>query len=434
VREPGRVPADSTDTTRRSVVPPAARLSLWRAAAWTGLAPVVVAGVLGIVAVAVCWLPASGTSGNAGSVIRAGLLTYLAALHGGITVDGVATQFVPLGLTAIVALLAWRAGAGLADAAADLEGDEPARSRLIGAGALQATVFAVAGALVARLAPLGTTHVHPLAAAVAGLLLFAGTGSVSFARAANLLDELPDRARAVPRAAGAGLLIYLGAGAVLAGASIVWHRERVEFLSQQVGGGWSGVPVLLLGVLAAPNAAIAASSYLAGPGFALGVGSPVTLGGSVHGILPAFPLLGAVPASPANSATWLLATATPIIGGLVVVRSVRARAAGREAWLRLGAALAAVAGFGVLAAWLAGGAIGSGRLSAVGASPWQFGLAVAGGTAVVAVPGLGALTLLDLWRSRALADRPPVRAALKSVAGLRPAGRHDGSEDEELAG
>ena len=429
------MPAEPTDAARsgaRSVVPTAARLSLWRAAAWTGLAPVVVAGMLGIVAVAVCWLPASGTSGNAGSVIRAGLLTYLAALHGGITVDGVATQFVPLGLTLIVASLAWRAGTGLADAAAELDDEQPP-GRLVRAGALQAAVFAVAGALLARLVPLGTSHVNPLAAGVAGLLLFAVTGSMAFARAAGLLEGVSDRLRGAVRAAGSGLLIYVGAGALLAGVSLVWHRDRVELLSQQIGGGWSGVPVLLLGVLAAPNAAVAGASYLAGPGFALGVGSPVTLNGAGHGTLPAFPLLGAVPDAPANSATWLLVTAAPIVGGLVVVRSVRARAAGAEAWLRLGAALATLAALGGVAAWLAGGAVGSGRLSAVGASPWQFGLAIAGGTAAVAAPALGALTLLARLRREGAGDGAD-RAALRSVPGLRSASADDASEDEELAG
>ena len=424
-----------TDTARRRVVPAAARLSLWRAAIWTGLAPAVIGAVLGIVAVALCWLPASGTSGNANSVIRAGVLTYLAALHGGITVDGVTTQFVPLGLTAIVGLLAWRAGAGLADAAGELsDGEDGTPGQLVRAGALQVAVFALADVVAARLGPLGTSHVNPIAAGLAGLLLFGATGSIAFARGSGLLAQVPDRAWAAARAACAGLFTYLGAGAVLVAAAVVWHRDRVELLSHQVGGGWSGVPVLLLGVLAAPNAAVAGASYLAGPGFALGAGSPVTLGGAVHGTLPAFPLLGAVPASPANSAAWLLATATPIVAGLAVVRAVRAGAAGREAWLRLAAAVVALTALGGIAAWLGGGAIGGGRLAAVGASPWQFGLAVAAGTAVVAVPALGALTLLNVWRARAAADEPLTRAALRSVPGLRAASPDDAAGAEELAG
>ena len=36
-------------------------------------------------------------------------------------------------------------------------------------------------------------------------------------------------------------------------------------------------------------------------------------------------------------------------------------------------------------AWLGGGAVGTGRLRTVGASPWQVGLAVAGEVAAVAL-------------------------------------------------
>ena len=43
-------------------------------------------------AVAVCWLPVSGTSGHPKSAIHAGLLTFLASVHGGITVDGTAAR------------------------------------------------------------------------------------------------------------------------------------------------------------------------------------------------------------------------------------------------------------------------------------------------------------------------------------------------------
>src|SRR4051794_37446219 len=289
------MPADRTDApARRRVVPPAAGRSLWLAAVWTGVAPVLIGAVVAVVGVAVCWLPASGADGNAGSVFRAGALTFLAALHGGITVDGVAADFVPLGLTACVALLAWRAGTGLADAAGEL-GDHP-RPEVVRAGALQVAAFAGACAVAARLAPLGTSEVSVIAAAIAGGLLFAVSGTVAFARASGLIDgfgpALGARAGAVARAAAAGLAVYVGCGALLVGASLVLHRDRVEFLSQQVGGGWSGAPVLLLGILAAPNAAIAAASYLAGPGFAVGTGSTVAVGSAAHGILPAFPLLG----------------------------------------------------------------------------------------------------------------------------------------------
>jgi len=425
------VPAEPADAApRRSVVPPAAAGSLWWSAAWTGLAPAVLGGVLGIAGVALTWLPASGAHGSAGSVLRAGVLTFLAALHGGITVDGAPAQFVPLGLTLVVAVFAARAGTGLADVAAEL-GEQPT-GRLAGAAVLQAATFAAVCGIAARLSPLGTTSVNPAAAAGAAAVLFAATGSFAFARTAGLLDGLPERVRTAARAGTAALLAYVGAGALLVGAAAVVHRDRVELLSHQVGGGWSGVPVLLLGVLAVPNAAVAAAAYLAGPGFAVGHGSAVSLTGGVHGTLPAFPVLGALPTAPAGTAGWLLAAATPVAAGLLLVRGARDGAAGAEPWVRLAAALAVLAGLGAVAAWLAGGGIGGGRLAAIGASPWQFGLAVAGGAAAVALPSLAGLSALSWWRLRGL-DAPDEAPGLVALTGGRRRRMRADGEDQ-LAG
>jgi hypothetical protein len=69
-------------------------------------------------------------------------------------------------------------------------------------------------------------------------------------------------------------------------------------------------------------------------------------------------------------------------------------------------------------AWQAGGAIGDARLSAVGASPWQFGLAIAGALLVAAEAALAALAALDWWRTRDVRDTAD---ALATTAVIRPA-------------
>jgi hypothetical protein len=429
--QPGAVPADDS-TARRSVVPPAAGRSLWLAAAWTGAGAALVGAVVAIAVVAVCWLPAAGGAGNAGSAIRAGVLTFLAALHGGITVDGLPAMFVPLGMTILVGAIAWRAGAGLADVARELGEDDLAT--LAQAVALQAGVFAGICAGAAHFATLGTSSVSAVAAALAGLVLFAVTGGVAFVRSSALGDEIRDRTPdwIAPslRAAGAGIAVYLGAGAVLVAGSLVLHHARVEELSSQVGGGWSGVPILLLGVLAAPNAAIAGASYLAGPGFALGSGSAVSLGSTVHGTLPAFPILGAVPSGPATTPVWLLTGATPIVAGLC---AARVASVGTSWLLRLrnAAAAAGVAALaGLVLAWQGGGSIGSGRLSAFGASPWQFGLAVGAALAVVASTSLSGLAAVAWWRSRGTDESDEPLATLVAVA---PAAADDDGADADGA-
>jgi len=399
------------DVVRRSLVPPRAARSIWAAAVWTGAGTAVVAAIVAIAIVAVLWLPAAGSAGNASSAIHAGLLTFLAGVHGGVTVDGLAADFVPLGLTLAVAALAWRAGAGLADAADDLDEREP--RRLLGAVGLQAAVFAVVCAVAGRLATLGTSSVPPFGVTLAALVLFGLVAGAALVRWSplgdDLVDVLPAGAWAAVRAGVAVVAVYLIGGALLGAGSVAAHHARVEQLSAQVGGGLSGVPVLLLGVLAAPNAAIAGATYLAGPGFAVGSGHTISLWSGARGVVPSFPILGGLPAGPAGAATWVLAVLTVLAAGL----SAAALLFGIETWagraIGLGRA-AGVAGLvAVLLSWQGGGAIGSGHLSAVGASPWQAGLAFAAVTLVGGGVGLAALAAAAWGR----AHRPaaaPIRA------------------------
>ncbi|HVU93246.1 MAG TPA: DUF6350 family protein, partial [Jatrophihabitans sp.] len=132
---------------------------------------------------------------------------------------------------------------------------------------------------------------------------------------------------------------------------------------------------------------------------------------------------------------WLLVAAAPLTAGLAAVRVARGASTRAEVWRRLAAVLGATALLGLVLAWLAGGAIGSGRLSTVGASPWQFGLAMAGGVAAVAVPSLAGLTALAWWRARGEdEDEPSFAAALRAVPGLRRREPDDGEGTDQLAG
>ncbi len=423
-------------TSRRGVPSPTPARPILLAAAWTGAGTVLVAAIVSSAIVAICWLPAAGRAGNAGSAIRAGILTFLAGLHGGITVDGLTSAFVPLGITVLIGALAWRAGSALAGIATDLGVDDV--RLLVRAAIVQASVFALACGVAAAAAGLGTSQVSVAPAVVAALILFTVTGGVAFVRRTALADAVaefrPEWLRPALRAATAAIAVYLGAGAVLVAGSLVAHHTAVETLSRHVGGGWSGAPVLLLGILAAPNAAIAGGSYLAGPGFALGHGSSVTLGSTVHGTLPAFPVLGAVPAGPATTPVWLLTAATPVLAGVGVARIVAASAGSWREQLRTAvAATVATIAIGVVLGWQGGGAIGSGRLSAFGASPWQFGLAAGAGVGAVAAAALAGLGAIAWWRSRDDSLGSAVRASLVAVVSRPESPADDESPAEGCA-
>ncbi len=416
---------------RRSVVPEAAGRSLWLAAVWTGAGAAIVCATTALVVVAVCWLPVSGSGHHANSTIRAGLLTFLASLHGGVTVDGVQTTWLPLGMLGLLALTTWRAGSGLADAAETLGESDP--RRLAQAGAAQIAAFTASCLLAVPFASLGTSHASYPGVALSACVVFALTGGLALVRSSPLrgwcAERAPEHLLPMARAALAAVLVYLAAGALLTAVSLGLHHDKVELLSRQVGGGWGGVPVLLLGVLAVPNAVVAATSYLAGPGFALGSGTAVGLTGSAHGVLPAFPVLGAVPAgSGATLPAVLAGVATVLLAGIAAAR-VAARA--ETWWRRLGqaAGAAVLAGLGLaLLAWQGGGGIGTGRLRTIGASPWQLGGAVAGQVLVVSLVGLG---LLAAWRwMRSPIDEVDEVGFLLSPRRLRAVADDDQTEDD----
>jgi len=443
------VPRDASTeveaSARRSVVPEAAGRSLWLAAVWTGVGAAIVCATIAIVAVAALWLPASGNAtGRTHSAIHAGLLTFIAAVHGGVTVDGVAGHWLPLGMLLIVAITAWRAGSGLADAAAQIDEVDPAR--LIIAGCAQAISFAVTVVVIVPFASLGTSDAPILSAGFAALLLFACSGTIALVRSAplaeHLLARVPDEARLAMRAAIAGLLCYvIGSSAVLVG-SVALHHTQVETISRHVGGGWGGVPILLLGVLAAPNAIVYTISYLSGPGFALGSGTSVSLTATAHGTLPAFPLLGAVPSGHgASPLVWVVAALTVVGAGLACARVAHGAGSFAGAVRTAVAAALVVVFVMMILGWQAGGSIGSGRLRAVGPSPWQLGLAVGGEIALVSVATLGAVALIHRFgggsrHTGRVFDEPVLVAAPAPTTRLEvvDGATEENTEDDQLAG
>jgi hypothetical protein len=233
-----------------------------------------------------------------------------------------------------------------------------------------------AGSSGARPAPLRTLF--------ATLVLAAAAGAAGGLRAYGLTRARRDVG---PLVAGlvdgavAGVLVLLAAGFAAAAAAVAFHHDRVASLLRALhprGGGW--LPLLLLGIAAAPNAAIWLTAYAAGTGFSIGVGSVVAPTGVRLDAVPAFPLLGALPAPGAAPAVSLVLLLTPlaaaVVAATVVTRRVPGLSAGRAAAWLLVVGIGAGVVVGALC-WIAGGAAGPGALRAVGPSPWVTAAAVA---------------------------------------------------------
>ncbi|MFD4524484.1 DUF6350 family protein [Streptomyces sp. NPDC058470] len=217
----------------------------------------------------------------------------------------------------------------------------------------------------------------------------------------------------VARAAGAGVAVLVGGGALLVAVSLVWHGGAARGSFLQLTEVWSGrFAVLLLCVALVPNAAVWGASYGLGPGVVLGAGQVAgPLSSAAPGpLLPAFPLLAAVPGAGAPSGWVSLASGVvPVAAGVTVAWFVVASAVpgsgGGSAvvWSRGRVVCGVVVAGGLcggvfaLLAGMAGGALGVAGLAHFGPVWWQVG-----GAVVVWVVGVGVPVVVGVrgWRVR----------------------------------
>jgi hypothetical protein len=185
---------------------------------------------------------------------------------------------------------------------------------------------------------------------------------------------LPDVLRLGLRAGAAAAVALLGAGATLTGVWALAGRTTSDDIVASLQPGWIGGIVLAVAQLALlPNLVLWAVAWLAGPGFAVGQETAFSTAGTTAGPLPALPILGALPGPDWSSplAMWLPAVvvACGALGGWYAWRSLDPE---RVRWSDL-----AWVTVGVVLEWWAGGAVGPGRLTDVGADPLVVGAVVA---------------------------------------------------------
>jgi hypothetical protein len=369
--------------------------SLWARGAVSALWASALGCAVLVVVVLIAWAADSRSGAGADGAIRTALQLWLAAHRVPLHVEGGTVVLAPLGLTLGLGWLVARAAAVLA------RGQQTETPRDVGLVAVAVGVpYALLAAFVAAAAHSPRVQPDPAVALAAGLvlgLLAAGWGA---ARGVGLVrvcwSQLPaSLARPLVGGLTATAVLVVG-GLLLVLASLATHAAAAWSSVGALGGGAVAAgAVLALDLVLLPNAALAAVGYLAGPGFAIGTGSAVTIGSAHAGALPALPLLAAVPHSSAGVVVEALVLCV-LVGAGLAAAAVVARFGEpllRTMLLALGAGAAAGVAIAALVA-VAGGAAGPGRMSAVGASPWQTGLAVAAEVAAVACGAAGAMT----WR------------------------------------
>lgn len=187
--------------------------------------------------------------------------------------------------------------------------------------------------------------------------------------------------------------VAVAVAAITRGGEVValFQAARVDAL---------GVTVMTLGHLAyLPTAIVWAASWLAGPGFSVGVGTAVSPAGTQLGVVPGIPMLGLLPE---NTSIWMLVVVIlPIGAGAFAGWAVRSRlvweatplGGAPRAVIALGIA-ALTAGVAAVAGVLSSGSMGPARLAEAGPAVLPFAL-VLGGEVL-----LGAAILLLSPRNR----------------------------------
>ncbi|TFW00036.1 cell division protein PerM [Leifsonia flava] len=205
---------------------------------------------------------------------------------------------------------------------------------------------------------------------------------------------------AAVRGATVAVAGIIGISAVVVAVMLVTHYATITALYESLQAGiLGGVAITLLQLALLPNLVIWAAAWLIGPGFLIGTGTSVAPGGTVLGAVPGLPVLGALPQG--EPAIGVLGVLVPIAFGVLAGWLAHRRLPSSATSLHLagvGAGIGILAGLALgLLAWWSGGAIGPGRLAAVGPDPWLVGLLAA---AEIAVPAVLAM-LAAGWRGSA---------------------------------
>lgn len=359
------------------------------------------------------YLSDGGAHGAPRDALRVGALGWLMGHGSGVRVEGTPVTAVPLGLTLLCAWTSWRlghrVGASVSGHGPDASGVDDGQRDLVVpcAAALFAAGYTVTAVLTATVAATPSTApstprvvLFSLAICLLAALPAIAVGS---GRAAIWAAQVPTTARAALLVARRIAVVWLLLSVLALAVALAVDFSTAANVMGQVGGGTGAVVLMVvLSIVLLPNAVAFSGSYLLGPGFSVGTGTLVTPGAVVLGPLPAFPMLAALPddgATPGWTA-WLVLL-PPLVGLVVAAWS-------QWTWPTTSYVEAAVraAGGGVaagvlwgLAASLAGGAVGPGRMRDVAPFAGEVLLHA------VAAFGLGALVgglAVCWWQQRTM--------------------------------
>ena len=400
------VEPDDREPSRRPVVAGAAA-GLWSLAVGVALVSCLVM---------LAWAASPNSAGDPAAAWRAAGYAWLGAHQVPLEIGGRGLTLLPLGALLLGLLLTRRGGrwAGRLLTA-------PSTGEAVAIVAACALVYGAGGAGVAWLSESPGTGADPVQAFLFTAVVAAVGVTWGIAKEGDLVARArartSDAAWRTAMGAVAAVVGLVAVGGILVTVSLVRHFSEIATTMADLNAGPVGeLALTVVGVLCLPTLDIWGLSVIVGPGFELGSGNGLSAFGGEVEILPALPVLAAVPAGVPAWAPVLLCV--PVALGVLAAR-IRW---GRDlptltGTIASGAGLAG--GVALLVAGLcllASGSLGGGRLAAVGPQP----LAVAGAAAGLVLLGFlaeAAFQSLHLsWSLYRVQRRAETRAARRADA------------------
>ncbi len=334
-----------------------------------GLAAATTLGICIALALIGWFLADAGAHGDTTDALRVGADAWLVGHGSHLELTGLPIEITPLAVTMMLVLGAFRGGRRAARHAVEIVDDRI----LVGGAAAFVGAYVVVAVTVCVLAT-ETGATPGLGRTVVGAVLVAGlAGGVGLAVGTDRYDawlsRVPSWAREVGVAATTGALALFAAGAALVGVSLLLSLNEasavLSSLDLSVG---DALALTVVTALLAPNLALLGSAYLLGPGFAVGTGTVVAPTTVSLGAIPAFPVLAALPDEGPTPGWLVVLIGVPVLAAAYGVLATGGRTLPLDLSAIRGAAAGLLAGVLIgLAISLAGGALGTGRLTDIGA-------------------------------------------------------------------
>lgn len=377
-------------------------------------------------ALAAWFFAGAGVRGDTSDALASGVVVWLLGHGAAAQIPGQSAttivSLIPMGLSALFAFTLFRFGLWAGRMSAPILVNSPSprggnsslifraptktleKGLAVAVGGFVA-VYVASAVTAAALIPAAVARVSLLEVTLWTLilaLLFGGGGVLAgLGQLQAWWSRIPGFVQVMVRGAVIGALLLVGFGSILVAVHLALNFNQIAAVVSGLGlKGGDLVMFALVNLVYAPNAIAYGIAYLAGPGFAVGTHTTVSLTQVDLGPVPALPWFASLPEPGVPPSALLALLVIPVVCGFVaalLAQRIYAVPALDSAALRgfgVGSGAAVLlAGF----CWLAAGSLGDGRMAQIGPNGWEV-LMAAG--AALSLGGLVGGVSTAWWQRR----------------------------------